>query len=261
VPERAVLSAAQRDIFAARGLLHLPGLVPEARIAALREQVHAYFRAHGLVPKAMPPGFAVRPSKTAGLVNALGFEETWTAEVPRILDALLGAGGWTLPRCAGQLLAVTYPLAGAAWRLPHQVWHLDYMAPGAAPGLPGIQVFLCIDRVAPRSGGTLVACGTHRLIDALRLRAGPEWPGRSAEVRRRLRAETPWFRELCALREGEDREARFMARADGAGLQVVELAGEAGDVFVMHPWLLHAPSANCGERPRLVLTERVRAAG
>jgi hypothetical protein len=255
-----VLSAAQRERFAERGLLHLPGLVPEARIDALRARVLDYFRAHGLVPRERPPGFALRPSRTNGFVRSLGFEETWTAAVPGILDHLLGAGAWRVPRGAGQLLAVTYPAPGEPWRLPHQVWHLDYMAPGAARTLPGIQVFLCVDRVAPRAGGTLVACGTHRLVDALRLRAGAEWPGRSADVRRRLRAEAPWFRALCSLRAGEDREARFMTASDGAGLQVVELAGEAGDVFVMHPWLVHAPSANCGERPRLVLTERVRAA-
>jgi hypothetical protein len=259
VPERIVLSAAQQASFEERGLLHLPGLVPAPRVAALRERILAYFDAHGLVPSSVPPGFAVRPSRTAGLVKALGFAETWTPRVPRLLDSLLGEGAWRMPRCAGQLLAVTYPLPEGVWRLPHQVWHLDYMAPGAVRTLPGSQVFLCVDRVAPRAGGTLVACGTHRLIDALRLRAGPEWPGRSAEVRKRLRAETPWFRALCSLRAGEDREARFMARADEAGLQVVELAGEAGDVFVMHPWLLHAPSENQGAAPRLVLTERVRS--
>jgi hypothetical protein len=259
VPERDVLSAAQRASFEARGLLHLPGLVPADRVGALRERTLAYFAAHGLVPACTPPGFAVRPSRTAGLVKTLGFEEVWTPQLSRVLDALLGAGAWVVPRCAGQLLAVTYPAAAGAWRLPHQVWHLDYMAPGAARALPGIQVFLCVDRVAPRAGGTLVACGTHRRIDALRLRAGPEWEGRSADVRKRLRADSPWFRALCSLRAGEDREARFMACAYDAGLQVVELAGDAGDVFVMHPWLLHAPSENHGERPRLVLTERVRA--
>ena len=40
-------------------------------------------------------------------------------------------------------------------------------------------------------------------------------------------------------------------------LQVVELTGEPGDVWLMHPWMLHAPSANCSERPRMVLTERI----
>jgi hypothetical protein len=127
-----------------------------------------------------------------------------------------------------------------------------------------VQLFLCVDRVAPHAGGTLVACGTHRLIDALRRREGPAWAGRSVEVRRRLRAEVPWLADLASLRAGEDREARFMSEVTpfaGAPLQVVELAGEPGDVYVMHPWLLHAPAANCGSLPRLVLTERIRTAG
>ena len=116
--------------------------------------------------------------------------------------------------------------------------------------------------VAPRAGGTLVACGTHRLIDALRRREGASFAGHSADIRRLLRAEVPWLRALWSLREGEDRSARFLAPTlhEGVPLRVAELVGEPGDVHVMHPWLLHAPAANCGDAPRLVLTERIRVA-
>lgn len=256
-----MLSAEQRASFEAHGLLRLPGLVETSVVAALRAQVLALFRTRGLVPDPRRPGFAVTPSLTASVVNARGFVEVWGARVPALLDDLLGAGAWHLPKHAGQLLAVTFPLSGVTWRLPHKVWHLDYRAPGALRALPGIQLFLCVDGVTPRAGGTLVICGSHRLIDALRCRAGPGWPGRSADVRRRLVAEVPWLQQLCSLREGEDREARFMQQPTscaGVPLQVVELAGEPGDVFAMHPWLLHAPSANCGSLPRMVLTERIR---
>jgi len=257
-----VLSPAQRATFEERGLLRLPASVDGRVVGALRERILAHLRARKLVPDPCPPGFAVTPSLTASVVNAHGFEEIWGASVPELLDALLGAGAWHRPKHAGQLLAVTFP-AGTSWQLPHKVWHLDYTAPGALRALPGIQLFLCVDRVAPHAGGTLVVTGTHRLIDALRHREGPAWPGRSAEVRRRLRLEVPWLRELGSLREGEDREARFMerpTRCEGAALQVVELCGEPGDVYAMHPWLLHAPSTNCGELPRMVLTERIRTA-
>ena len=147
--------------------------------------------------------------------------------------------------------------------MPDKVWHLDYMAPGAARGLPGIQVFLCLDRVDSRGAATLVAAGTPRLIDAIRLRRGHAWEGRSADVRKALAREVPWFRELTTVRAGEDRIARFMEKPtpfEGSELQVVELTGEPGDVWLMHPWMLHAPSANCSERPRMVLTERLSAA-
>jgi ectoine hydroxylase-related dioxygenase (phytanoyl-CoA dioxygenase family) len=185
----------------------------------------------------------------------------WGAHGLALVDDLAGLGR-ILPPFAGQILATTFPTPDAAWRVPHKVWHLDYTAPGSLTGLAGVQLFLCVDRVAPRAGATVVACGTHRLVDALRRREGPGWPGRSQDLRKRLAAGNPWLRALTSLREGEDRIARFVDRAescDGVALQVAELAGEPGDVYAMHPWLLHAPALNCGDRPRLVLTERVRS--
>jgi hypothetical protein len=230
----------------------------------LRDEVLAWIAARRLAPEPPPPGFTLNPSQLASVANAHGFEEIWGSGVLSAVDDLLGAGAWHVPKHAGQLLSMPYPLRGASWELPHKTWHLDYRAPGAAPGIPGIQLFLCVDRIEPRAGGTLVAAGTPRLIDAIRRREGPAWPGRSADVRRALSREVPWFRELCSLRPGEDRVARFMNDAvpfDGVSLQVVELAGEPGDVFAMHPWMVHNLSPNCGVRPRLVLTERIRATG
>jgi hypothetical protein len=267
-----VLSAAQHAAFEESGLLRLPELVDAVVVAALRERILAHLDARGLVPDPCPPGFAVTPSKTASVVNAFGFEELWGKSALALLDALLGADSWRLPGHAGQLLAITFPLPAATWQLPHKVWHLDYTAPGTprASGarsersqedLPGIQLFLCLARVEAGAGGTLVATGTQRFIDEIRRSAGPGWPGRSAEVRQRLKASVPWVRELCSLRPGEDRVARFMReplRWDGTPLRVVELIGEPGDVYAMHPWLLHAPSANCGSLPRMVVTERIR---
>ena len=42
----------------------------------------------------------------------------------------------------------------------------------------------------------------------------------------------------------------------GIPVQAVEFTGEPGDVIFMHPWILHTASANCGKRPRIVITER-----
>lgn len=255
------LSSEQRREFEQRGLVHLPGIVGQEVADALSRRLRAFLAERGLVPEAPEPGFTVTPSRTAPVANALGFEAVWGGRVRAALDDLLGAGGWHLPAHAGQLLAMTWPRQGAAWQLPHKMWHLDYTAPGSLRGLPGVQLFLCVDRVEPRGGGTLVATGTPRLVDAIRRRNGPTWPGRSADVRKALRAEVPWFSALCSLREGEDRVERFMTRATELGdgsLQVVELVGEPGDVWLMHPWMVHDASPNCGARPRAVLTERIR---
>jgi ectoine hydroxylase-related dioxygenase (phytanoyl-CoA dioxygenase family) len=74
--------------------------------------------------------------------------------------------------------------------------------------------------------------------------------------------EVPWFRALSSQRPHENRVARFMAQPtefEESSLQVVELTGEPGDVWLMHPWMLHAMSANGGARPRMAITERLRA--
>jgi len=257
-----MLSAEQRREFDERGVVRLPGAVDPRIAAGLRDEVLALVAARRLAPESPLPGFAVTPSRTAGVANARGFSETWGPRVLGAIDDLLGAGAWHAPKHAGQLLAITYPFRGVTWELPHKMWHLDYAAPGALSGMPGVQLFLCVDHVESRSGATLVAAGTPRIVDRIRRREGPAWPGRSADVRKALRREVPWFGDLCSLRPGEDRVARFMSHSTehaGGSLRVVELTGEAGDVWAMHPWTVHDASPNCGSRPRMVLTERIRA--
>jgi hypothetical protein len=39
------------------------------------------------------------------------------------------------------------------------------------------------------------------------------------------------------------------------------MTGDAGDVFMTHPLMLHAGSRNCAQSPRLVLSSTVYRAG
>jgi hypothetical protein len=255
-----VLSDAERREFEERGIVRLPGAVEPRVVTELRERAVAFVAERRLVPEATGAGFALKPSLLAKVTKGRAFAGVWGARVLGVLDEVLGAGAWQTPDDAGQLLFMTYPTPGGSWELPHRMWHLDYPAPGVLRGIPGAQLFLCVDRIEPRGGATLAAAGLPRLVDAIRRREGSEWPGRSADVRKALRAEVPWFRELCSLRPGEDRIARFMrgpTAVAGGTLQVVELAGEAGDVHLMHPWMVHGLSSNCGTRPRMALTARV----
>jgi hypothetical protein len=254
-----VLSDAERREFEELGIVRLPGAVEPRVVAELRERTVAFVAERRLVPEATGAGFAVKPSLLARVTKGRTFASVWGARVRGVLDDVLGVGAWQTPDDAGQLLFMTWPTPAARWELPHKMWHLDYPAPGALRGIPGAQLFLCVDRIEPRGGATLVAAGLPRLIDAIRRREGREWSGRSADVRKALRAELPWFRALCSLRSGEDRIARFMTGAtavEGGSLQVVELTGEAGDVHLMHPWMVHGLSTNCGSRPRMALTAR-----
>jgi hypothetical protein len=256
-----MLTAEQRKAFDESGVVRLPRAVDPRVVGALRDEILAWIAQRGLAPEAKPHCHAIMPSKLARVANAHGFEEIWGAAVLAVIDEILGPGEWLLPKTAGQLLAMPWPTSAVTWELPHGSWHLDYRAPGAARALPGLQLFLCVDRIESRSAATLVAAGTPRLIDGIRRRAGDSWPGSSSEVRKALRREVPWFRELSSVRPGEDRVMRFMSHStefSGGSLQVVELVGEPGDVWLMHPWMVHAGSSNCGTRPRMALTERIR---
>lgn len=247
-----MLTREMRAEFEARGVIHIPQAVDAAVVTAIRERVLEFLTRSA-------PGTGVKPSLTARVMRELDFTASWGPRVLALVDALLGAGGWEQPEKIGQLLAMTPP-APHGWELPSKVWHLDYRAPGWLRGLPGLQLFLCLDRVEPQAGGTLCVAGVHRLVDALRRRRGESWEGASADVRGSLAREVPWLAALLSLRSGEDRRGRFMSQPSdwqGVPLQVLELAGAPGDVFAMHPWLLHAPAPNGGARPRMVVTERI----
>ena len=57
---------------------------------------------------------------------------------------------------------------------------------------------------------------------------------------------------------------RFADQAGRVGdipASVVELSGDPGDVVIGHPWLLHSPWPNYGERPRLMRVQRIVSKG
>ena len=122
------------------------------------------------------------------------------------------------------------PPQQGAWRLEGLNWHVDAVAD--PPGrLPGIQAFFLIDDVAPHVGATLALAGSHR-----------------AAAQRG--ADGVSLRE--ALRSTADRAARLQA----LGVDVVEMSGRAGDVYLMDMRLLHTPSINATRQMRLMATTR-----
>ena len=80
-----------------------------------------------------------------------------------------------------------------------------------------------------------------------------------ARVRASLAAH-PWLRGLWESGDGGDRIRRYMndgTVVDGVPLRVVELAGEPGDVILMHSDCFHAAAPNRLTEPRMMLTGMV----
>jgi ectoine hydroxylase-related dioxygenase (phytanoyl-CoA dioxygenase family) len=140
------------------------------------------------------------------------------------------------------------PPNATSWTVPHKIWHLDMPRLGGS-SLPGVQMFSFLDTVAPGSGGTLVVAGSHRLLnDRGRI---------SSKKAKGLLKREPYFRDLLKPREGE--RQHFLEEPGHVGdvvLQVVELCGEPGDVFLMDMRVLHTLAPNASRAPRLMVTQR-----
>jgi hypothetical protein len=121
------------------------------------------------------------------------------------------------------------------WRLP-QGWRAD------GPR------FRSLDHVGPGGGGTTVVAGSHRLAnDTGRFL-------RASDLTQILKRE-PFFRELFAGRGGED-GVLPRARIGDVPVEVMELTGAPGDVWLIDLRTLHTGAPNAADRPRMMFTHR-----
>lgn len=253
---RFTLSAAQRAEFAERGVLRLPGLIPTEAIDPARDVVLARLSQRGLwqdggwrlgaVPRPQYPATGLRTGRAIGHGHPELAVLTRDPGLLAVVDQLLE--GQPFDRkfwYSHPQVLFTLPNA-EAWRLPRGGWHTDgiCMASGASPG---VQMFSFLDPVLPGGGGTLVVAGSHRLTNegrAMRIR----------EITRRLKRE-PFFRALMAGRcVGEGGMPK--ARVGEVVVEVIELTGAPGDVWLTDMRLLHSGAPNAADRPRMMLTCR-----
>jgi hypothetical protein len=247
------LSPSQRQTFAERGLLRLDELIPDEVVAPARALVlqvlerEGVWRAGAWVAE---PADWVEKTRLfrmlKGPAKSPAFKSLQTADLLDAVNQLVDGRAVQPARSHPQLLFT--PPGGSAWTVPHKVWHLDVPRLGEV-GLPGVQMFSFLDTVAPGAGGTLLVAGSHRLLnDRGRIR--------SKDVKSRLKQE-PYFRELFHPREGDP--YRLLAEPGHVGdveLQVVELHGDPGDVYLTDLRLLHTLAPNASRTPRLMVTQR-----
>jgi Phytanoyl-CoA dioxygenase (PhyH) len=250
-----MLTATQREEFETHGTLRLTGAFGVRVAQQMTTRIWEVLeRSHGVRRDDARSWDIPQPTGFQTLTRSGAFDAIASAALCEDIDQLLDS--WERPKHWGAPL-VTFPGAPATWDLPSTQWHLDFPARGSLQPLPGIRVLAFIDRVEPRSGGTLVLSGSHRLVESL-MSAGLARSGHSSEVREALAERHEWLSRLWRTSAIEDRIARFMrdgAEIEGQPLRVVELTGGPGDVVLLHPRLFHAPSRNVGAKPRLMLSQ------
>jgi hypothetical protein len=257
-----VLTQTQRAEFDERGIVRLTGVFDQAAAALMCSRIwkDLHMR-YGAAPDAPTSWPTTRPTGFQTLSRAGAFDAVAGAQLVGALDTLLGAHGWQRPRHWGVPL-VTFPSSMVPWDVPHAQWHLDFPAASADPDLVGLRVLAFLAHVRPQGGGTVVLVGSHRLVRSLIDQSGAQGRVHSAEVRRMFVQRVPWLRDLLSppAQAAPERIRRFMdegTEIGGVHARVVELIGTPGEVIIMHPWMLHAPAANCGTIPRFMVSESV----
>lgn len=236
-----------------RGLVKLEGFVPKAHVTLARDLICDVAEKYGLYSEGIWTRSASRFSDAKpfrAAINALNhadfFPDLISEDVMQIAGELQGEAVASLP--PGQQILFTLP-STVSWSVPNDVWHVDIPRLGKL-GAPGLQVFIFLDDVEPKGGGTLVLSGSHRLLNGSRVM-------RSKELKRSL-SRDPYFRMLFDRDRTEINRLKDTAGiVDGVNLEVVELTGARGDVYFMDLRTLHTPAPNSSNTARLMLTCRL----
>ena len=235
------------ETFARDGLIRFPGAIDDA--GDLADAVWTHLGGRGIARNDPTTWPSAAVHQLGGIGPSPGQERGYALA----LDAVLGAGRWKGNKRGGQV-AVTFPTPGP-WTLPTRTWHTD--APYTEPlePLSGALLFAFIDRVEVGSGGTLVLAGSHRAAARFASTRANVRTDKMATTRKAFFRSHEWLDALVRDdAEPTTRMERFSVEADldGLPLRVVELTGEAGDIVVAHPLMVHCVAPNCGDRPRLM---------
>ena len=239
------------------GLVVVRGAIPRAAATEMCDCIWRVLEARGVRRDDRSTWPAQWVAGFQALTRSRAFEPVGSDRVREALDVLL-AHDWDVGRW-GQPL-VTFPSTGE-WKLTAKVWHFDFPV-RASPREPvGLRLLTILAPLTNQGGGTLVLQGSHRLAAAL-LAQGVAGDGKSQHIRELLKGKHPWLRELWSKGDGSDRTRRLMeegADIEGVPLRVVEVTGQPGDVYFMHPWTLHAVSINAAKTPRFMLSTTIVA--
>ena len=155
----------------------------------------------------------------------------------RLLSAMNALAGADLkPSQPHAQILISFPHK-MDWSLNPLNWHLD-LTPPKANEIPGIQAFILIDDVQPQGGATLALAGSHKL----------HYISHNCSAHEILRRRSDFF-----LRPEKYLEPQLV---EGTPIQIVELSGRAGDVYLMDLRILHTPSINARRNIRMMATNR-----
>lgn len=159
--------------------------------------------------------------------NTPTFTDAFTQRLWDGFDDVIGAGRYKRITSLGWWPIAFPGFDAPPWKAPQHGWHVDgiqfhHHVNSAYQGL--LPIFIFSD-IGPGDGGTAIDLGSH--FRTARVLAASEPAGLDAhELTRRVNAEPP--------------------------TRPLEMTGRAGDVVLLHPFMLHARSFNTGNSIRVI---------
>lgn len=257
----SVLSAKDLACFEQQGYIRVPEAFSSSDALAMQDFMWSQLKARHDVERADRSTWS---HYKGGLNKSADNPIYQSVAAPRMcaaIDQLLGVGAWERPRSWGGFL-VTFPQGSPdAWELTAKNWHWDGKPYNHLTGLNGLFIFTLYSHIEPCGGGTLLASGSHRLINHF-FESGRR--DQTPVSMNHFRLSHLWIAELCGvtsrIKDRKERVQNFMQKeteVDGVTVRVVEVTGEPGDAFLCHPSIFHAASPNHASVPRFMRTKEV----
>ena len=265
-----MLSRQQQNEFFQRGFTSISNAFSRHAAAAMVHRFWSFMEqqnVHRNSPESWPEGqvYGISELKRESEFAEIGSPATLSG-----INDLLGEDGWRQPSTWGQILA-TFPATDGRWSwnsiFQRQVnvetilWHTDYEYDLSPDALAGVQVFAILNELTIGGGGTLVVEGSHRVVREFVRHRSPQALANMKQNRLALMNSDPFLQAISnavSVDRPEQWIAKHKATIGGIPVAVNQVTGRPGDVVLCHPWLLHAPSPNCNEAPRIMCTQRIR---
>ncbi|MBD2113826.1 MULTISPECIES: phytanoyl-CoA dioxygenase family protein [Cyanophyceae] len=221
----------QKSFFRERGYILLKKTLTKNQVGPIKEHILDELKRLKLWSsgKAMSASIKKMPAfqQIAKLSGMIKQNEIHTKVITQAASSTIASLTESKVVQAQSQLLISLPNQGG-WTLNGLNWHTDISS--SSPDLvPGIQAFVLIDDVKPHGGATLAMAGSHLLKN---------------------HSELSRIREV--LREKGDIEEELRS----SDLSIVEMAGQAGDLYLMDMRVLHTPSINSTTSIRMMATVR-----
>jgi hypothetical protein len=248
-----MLDEVQLGEFARDGIVRIPGAFAAEDAARMRDVLwDELAKRYGMRRGDRSTWTPARPTKLVASKKDPAANAILGPPLRSALDQLLGPGGWIEPPHQGQVL-VTLP-TGEPWSLPYRQWHTDVGFELPQDELVGVKVWALLGDLEPGGGGTPQVAGSHRVI-ARYLTTTPERDFRT--IRDQVLASHSWFLRLTCKDRTSAGDLMSETDLDGIPVRVVELTGQAGDVYITHPWILHSIAPNARDTPRMMRSRMI----